>query len=728
MVWCKAAKGAARAQTEDLKLDAADKAGPVGYLFTDIDASTEKWERAPLLMRRALARHDALIDAAVAKHGGRIHDRAGDGVFAIFNGGDPLACAVEIQLSLQSADWEVTGGLKVRIGVHCAPNAPDVPDATSDQVDQVIANRAARVMLAAWPGQILVSAVAMSVYSAPPECEFADLGAHRLKGIDEPLRLFGLIHPRFEVREFPPPRSLTAPVQSAPVQSEPIYGRDAELRAALEALAQPSSMLTLTGAGGAGKTRLALEIAASLPKALPVCFVDLANEQSVEALKGALASALRLPLSGDASGEDQIIAYLRERSLVVVLDNADAVAGAADFLDQVLEACHEIRFLVTRREPVGGARERIIRLAGLPSPASGEAISTAPAAVLFAQAARRFDSDFSLNADDFAAFVEVCEAVGGSPLALHLVAQWTKFMSLRDIAKNLNDGLGFLDELSGAGDGQRSLLRVFEGSWALLSDPLRAALARLSVFRGGFDLEAARAVAELDAPVLDILDRKCLIESRGRGRFVLHPLLHEYAFGKLKAAEVSAIGGTQARHSAYFLALAQSCFVQARSASGVSARNRFQAESANVRAAWTYLAARGEEALLRENAEAVFYACALCYAYVECDALFSTPVQTPELAAYFSALRANSAVQQCKYEQGAALAGEALAGAGGDWVVAAHAHQALGNIAHTKGKAPEARQHYGQALALRESGGDDFGRFYTVMSMAMLAVQETVQM
>ncbi|MDZ4690974.1 ATP-binding protein, partial [Terricaulis sp.] len=626
---------------------------------------------------------------------------------------------VEIQLSLQSVDWEVAGGLNVRIGVHCAPNA------TNDQVDQVIANRAARIMLAAWPGQILVSSVAMSVYSAPRDCEFADLGAHRLKGIEEPLRLFGLIHPRFPVREFPPPRSLTAPVQAAPVQSEPIYGRDAELRAAVDLLAQPRSLLTLTGAGGAGKTRLALEVAASLPKDLAVCFADLENEQSVEALKGALASALRLPLSAGASGEDQIIAYLRERSLVIVLDNADAVAGAAEFLDQVLEACHEIRCLVTRREPLGAPRETVIRLAGLPPPASADAILTTPASVLFVQAARRFDGDFALAPDDFAAFVEICEAVGGSPLALHLVAQWTKFMSMRDIAKNLNDGLGFLDDLSGDGQGRRSLLRVFEGSWALLSEALRTALARLSVFRGGFDLEAARAVAELDAPVLDILERKCLIESRGRGRFVLHPLLHEYAFGKLKEAELGAVGGTQARHSAYFLALAQSCFVQARSASGVSARNRFQGESANLRAAWTYLAARGDDALLRENAEAVFYACALCYAYRECDALFATPVQTPGLGAYFAALRANSAVQQCKYEQGSALAHEALSGAGGDWIVAAHAHQALGNIAHIKGEVREAHQHYAQALALRAGGADDFGCFYTVMSLAMLAVHES---
>lgn len=688
---------------------------PVGYLFTDIDASTAKWERAPIAMRGALARHNALIDASIAQHGGRVHDRAGDGVFAIFEAGDPLACAVEIQLGLQAIDWQDVGGLSVRIGVHCDFAA------SVGAVDQVIANRAARVMSAGWGGQIVITSAAMAAYGAPEHCECVDLGVHRLKAIDEPLRLFSLAHKNFAVREFPPLRSLSAPYQRAPLQSEPIFGREKEVLAALKLLSHRGALLTLTGPGGAGKTRLALEIAACLPNELPVCFVDLEEEDSVAAMLSAMAAALRLPLVASTTAEEQLIAYLHERPLVLFLDNADRVDAQA-FLERAAREGRQLRILVTRREAIQSRGETVMRLEGLAAPASAAELQTSPAAVLFAQAARRYEPAFAISAADFAAFVEVCERVGGSPLALHLIAQWTKFLSLLEISEKLRSGLGFLDQLTSDRAGVRSLAGVFETSWALLSERHRDALARLSVFRGGFDLEGAQNVADIDAPMLDALDLKSLVERRGGGRFALHPLLHEHAFQKLEARGEDVLEQTRKRHADHVLAVANACYLTARGPQPLAGLKRFHDEAANLRVAWAYLTERGEADRLRQAAEGIFYVFVFRSAFRACAALFSGPFETEGLRDYFDSLRANCLMHQGEYQSAETIAREILARGAGDWAARAHAHQALGNIAHARGAAAIARAHYEQSLALRRDGDDAMGSYYAAMSLAWLCV------
>ncbi len=687
----------------------------VGYLFTDIDASTEKWERSARAMGEALVRHDALVDAAIAKFGGRVVDRAGDGIFAVFTSGDALACAVDIQLSLQSADWSEVGGLWVRIGVHCDPAAH------SDAVERVFANRAARVMSAAWGGQILATSTAMGVYGAPPGCEFIDLGAHQLKGIDEPLRLFSLSHPQFRRQDFAAPRTLSAQFERAPVQSEPIFGRDSETAKAVAALGEPARIVTLAGPGGVGKTRLALEIAASLPKRTTHCFVDLENQTSVAGMIAAISASVRLPLRANHAPEAQLCEYLGDRALVVILDNADAIEGR-EVLERLGARCPGLAFLVTRREAFGCKGEEVIRLGGLGVPADAKTLRTAPAALLFAQSARKFEAGFELGANDFAAFVEICRLTGATPLALQLVAQWTKYLSLTEIVEKLGEGVSFLDDLKGESGAGRTLASVFEGSWALLSAPLRDALIRLSVFRAAFDLEAAGEVAGADAPILEVLENKCLLERRGRGRFVLHPLVHEFASAKLADLPSPVSAEARLAFSARVLRLAPLQYERACGVNPAAALDWFAEEEPNVQAAFGYMAASGEAAMLRAAAEPIFYAYALRSAFREGELLFSVPVDDASLSAYFSSLRANCLMHQGQYERTKDLADEIIAGPWEDWPILAHAHQALANWAHAIGDRAMARRHYLEALGRREAAGDVHGSAYTTVSLAWLHV------
>ena len=239
-----------------------------GYLFTDIEDSTERWEQAPQRMRLAVERQNAIIDGLVARHGGFIHDRAGDGVFAIFASGNPLECALQIQLAMQREDWSTVGGLALRLGVHVGK----VADGAT--VDQASVNRAARIMGSGWGGQIVVSGDAVAAYTAPTDATFVDLGVCQFKGIDEPLRLSGLIHPLLEKKEFPPLRSHYVQGLNIPKPAAPLFGRARETGEILDQLSS-SRLLTIVGPGGNGKTRLAIELATECSRGRSVVFVSL---------------------------------------------------------------------------------------------------------------------------------------------------------------------------------------------------------------------------------------------------------------------------------------------------------------------------------------------------------------------------------------------------------------------------------------------------------------------
>ncbi len=685
----------------------SSRGSPVGYLFSDIEGSTERWEKTPAQMQVAAARLDALIDEIVLRHGGVVQDRAGDGVFATFRTGNPLQCALDIQLEIQRNDWSAVGGLFVRVGVH-----------GSRVSDRAAVNRASRIMSSGWGGQIVVSGDAKDLYAAPAGSELIDLGVGHFKGIEEPLVLSGLIHPDLQRTEFPPLRSLFVQGVSGPAVDGPIFGRERELNEVLVELSR-RRLLTIIGPGGNGKTRLAAQAGAEHAIKRPVCFVSLESVSNNSELVSAIARALRLPLHGAVRPEDQLIDYLRERRTLLVLDNAESVAGDAAFIGELIAACAQLTILATSREPLRAPGETLFRLPGIALPSRDPSeVENSPALQLFLHEARLKDSTFVLSGSQVEAFHKICTLVDGSPLALRLTAQWTNLLSLEEILERLQRGLDFLS----AGEPQQrghTIRSVFEGSWKLLSADQRMGLARLSVFVKAFDWNGASRVAKIDLETFATLERKGLLEQTANRRFVMHPLVHEYACEKLLESPAEAKAAHD-RHSAYYLDAVCVGLESMASRGQGAVLEELQRDFPEIRIAWFHAVEANAKARILKVIEPL---CNFLYTrsmFREALEVFQASTGDEALQRYFASIYANFLVHQGDAKGAAAAASSVLAVPGGARGARAHAHHTLGNLAHMRGDFAQARSHYERALAIREKTGDLMGCCYADISLAAL--------
>lgn len=663
-----------------------------------------RWERTPQAMGAAMEAQFEIIDALVAKHGGRIHDRAGDGVFAVFLAGNPLECALDIQLALQQKDWGPVGGLEVRLGVHAHARAGH------GGFDQAAANRAARMAASAWGGQIVASAEAAVSYKAPAGAEFIELGAVHFKGIDEPLFLLSLVHPGLQKREFPPLRSAQEIPPSIPAFASPLFGRAREA-AAIAARLEQSRLVTIAGPGGAGKTRLATHIAAERSRTCAVAFVAVDSAGQAGDLLAVLASGLRFPLQGPAAPEAQLIDYLRAKRMLIVLDGADAFAGQGAFLAALIRACQNLSVLITSREPMGALGESVFRLGGLPLEGAGAQMEQSPAFQLFAYEARAHGVDCVLARDD-AAFAEICALVEGSPLALRLLAKWRRLLSLQEILSQLRSGH---EALAGAGP-SGAFAEVFEGSWRLLAPEQQRALARLSVFTGAFDWRAAEAVTEIGFAAYAALADKSLLDETDERRFRVHALVRGYARAKL-ALDRSAQARALDRHARYYLTLVE----DAVAAPLKDQRARFdevQKDYANLRAAWMHACAHSAE-LARRSAAALHHFLTMRAMLREGSELFGVDPGDVKLRPLLKSILAATLVQQGETETAQRLALEVFAGRG-EIAARAFARDALGAAAHIRGDYERARRHYEKEFLLWREAAQPLNASFAATSLTSL--------
>jgi class 3 adenylate cyclase/tetratricopeptide (TPR) repeat protein len=704
-------RGGARAMSTCMH--GREEEGPLGYLFTDIDGSVEKWEQNAEAMELAFARHNRLLEEIIARHGGELQQNTGDGVFALFRAGNPLQCALDLQYALQAENWGSVGGLLVRIGVHVG--APGVRE-----IEKRSIHRAARIMASAWGGQIVISAAAAAAFDMPAESERVDLGICVLKGISQAMRLFGLAHPKLARNEFPPLRTLMSHDQAAPVPAAPMHGRDEEMSEIVSKLAVVRHM-TIVGPGGNGKTRLALEIAARRSELQPAYFASLEGIADDAQLTAALAKTMRLPLHGRAPPEDQIVDYLRDKNALLVMDNADRLAGRTRLPGRILAACDQIQILATSREPMSIEGENVFRLRGLRWPRPTDAnFRASPACVLFLQEAHAINPAFTIADGEVGMFSAICDLVNGSPLALRLTAQWIHLLTLDEILARLRNGVSFLGEL---GDAQGSQLAwVFDGSWALLSHDQQVALARLSVFQGGFDRQAAENVAGAEISTLGALERKCLLEQRENHRFLLHPLIYEYAKRKLDFSSDAESNETRRRHARYFLDHVVQCYSDAKGANQGRMLDLIERDLANLSGAWRHAIDAGDLLRMAKAVEAIFYSLSHRALFQDCSLMFGVETGDGEFDNYLRSMRANCQFHQGDFIAAESLAREVLSDSDGDTLTSAHCHHALACVAHTRGDYALAASHYERALAQRERLQDLIGSYYSSLSLAWVTL------
>ncbi len=489
-------------------------------LFTDIEGSTALWERAPEAMAGSLARHDRILRDEIEARDGQVFTTAGDSFAAAFDEvAAALDTAVAVQRALAGTAWDPSAAVRVRIGVHVG----DTVARDGDHFGPAV-NRAARVCDAGHGGQIVVSE---DVARLAPTLDLRPLGTHVLKGVSEPVVLHQVVVDGLP-QDFPPPRSTGTARSSLPHRRTRLLGRDAELATVRAALAE-HRLVTVTGAGGVGKTQLALAAVDGLAsdRVDGVVFVDLSPVTDEDAVPGAVASRLH------RGGEGPLAAQLVDSDVLLVLDNCEHLVDAvADLVEEVLLAAPAVAVLATSREALDVPGERAIRLRGLAPDA---------AAALFEVAAV---AGAVRDADDRAAVAAVCERLDRIPLAVELAAARTRSIAVRQLPNLLEDRFRLLTGGRRRTRGRQQTLETAI-AWSVdLLDPAEAAtLQAVAVFAGGFELEVAAELLGLDAVTalerLDALVAKSLVEAVTEDGAVVYALLESirvFALGRLVAA------------------------------------------------------------------------------------------------------------------------------------------------------------------------------------------------
>lgn len=525
------------------------------FLFTDIERSTELLEMHGSTMIRAMHTHEKLLRETIEEFGGIFIKAAGDGIFAAFETGDSLGCAVEMQRRLAHHDWGEVRELRVRIALHAGQAELSQGDYFGLEV-----SRTNRILNAAWGGQILISPQVLRACAMPAGATLIDHGAHILKDLSEPQYIYELRHPDLPNRQYPALRSISARAQNLPAQVTPFIGRDQELRTLASMLDNPDCrLITLVGQGGIGKTRLAIQAAANHLEKFThgAYFVPLAPLTSSEMLVPAIADSLKFSFQIHEPHKIQLLNHLYHKNLLLVLDNFEHILDSVSIVTEILNYAPKVKILATSRERLHLQSETLLEIHGLTLPPSSQdpGFEYSDAIQLFVQNARRVHTKFALQDDEREPLVQICQLVDGLPLAIEIASAWSYMLSVKEIAQEINKGLDFFTtSFRDIPSRHRSLRAVFEYSWSLLADSEKQAFRRLSVFLNPFDRHSASQVAGVSLAQLTSLVNKSLIARNLNGKFEIHILLRQFAAEKLSDDPVEEFQ-THQWHCAYFATL-----------------------------------------------------------------------------------------------------------------------------------------------------------------------------
>jgi len=584
--------------SEPLRAKAVLPSGTVAILFTDIEGSTLLWEKDGARMSRALATHDALARTAVEDCHGTVVKSTGDGMHAVF---DDVLDALGATLALQQAlsDPAATHGVPLR--VRCGLHVGEVERRDNDYFGSPV-NRAARIMSAAHGGQVLLSQAAVDDLrsSLPPDVSLRDLGRVRLKDLSTPEQVYQVVHSTLR-QEFPALRSLEATPNNLPQQSTRFIGREDTL-ADLQRLLSNTRLLTLTGSGGCGKTRLGLQVAADSLERFPdgAWLVELAPISDPGLVPQTVATVLGLKEASGKPVVQTLTDYLKDKRLALLLDNCehllDASAGLANAL---LRQCPQVTILASSREALGVGGEQTYRVPSLSLPDPKRAHTSASvvpfeAIQMFTDRAVLARPDFAVTDYNASTLASICHRLDGIPLAIELAAARVRSLSVEEINNKLDQRFRLLT--GGARTAlprQQTLRSLIDWSYDLLSATEQAVFRGLSVFAGGWTLEAAEDVCSGESvakeDVLDLLtaltDKSLVLveERNGKSRYRLLETVRQYARdGLLEHGEGES---WRDRHLACFVSLAEEAKPLLRGADQQVWLDRLETEHDNLRAA-----------------------------------------------------------------------------------------------------------------------------------------------
>jgi predicted ATPase/class 3 adenylate cyclase/DNA-binding CsgD family transcriptional regulator len=588
--------------------------GTLTFLLTDVEGSTRLWERDDEATALAIARHYEIVDEAVGQHGGVRPEEQGEGdsTVAVFaRASDAVAAALSMQLAVQEEPWPESAALRLRLALHTGEAQ------LRDEVNYFgqALSRCARLRSIAHGGQTLLSRATHDVVvdNLPEGASLEDLGIHPLRDLARPEQVFQLCHPLLP-GEFPSLRSFGSLPNNLPAQATSFIGREAEM-SKIEELLRANRIATLTGSGGCGKTRLALEVARRLLDHYPdgVWWVELGSLNDPDLVPNAAASTLAIkevpmqPLTQTVTG------HLHDHRALLILDNCEHVIEAcAELANAVVRGCPSVDVLATSREALGVDAETSWRVPSLTmpeerDPANVEAVAGYEAVRLFADRAARARPNFQLTDANAPAVSEICRRLGGIPLAIELAAARTRVLSPQQIAQGLSDRFRLLTGGSRTALARQQTLQAsVDWSYNLLTEPERTVLRRLSVFAGNFTLEAAENICSDDGvetlEVLDLLSElvdRSLVHAEEVGsvpRFHLLETIRHYGLQKL--ADSGEGEAVRTRHLLFYLAFAEDGLPGLQGPDMPTALKAFDAEHDNLRTAmeWAVQSERVDEA------------------------------------------------------------------------------------------------------------------------------------
>jgi len=584
--------------------------GTVTFLFTDLESSTRLWQEQSGPMQTALARHDAILRDAVERHDGVVVKGTGDGIHAVFATPEAaLVAAVAAQRALTGEQWPGLEPLRVRMGVHVG-----TAEARDGDYFGPAVNRAARLMQAAHGGQILVSGAVEETTrgTLPADLVLRDLGMHRLRDLTEADHLYQVVGGDLNA-DFPPVQSIDAYPTNLPLALTTFVGRDDEVTEVASAL-EGSRVVTLTGVGGVGKTRLALHVAAEV---LPgfrdgAWLCELGPVSDSNAIADVVAATLAIQPRAGRTALETVVDGLRHRQVLILLDNCEHVIGpAAHLVDAILRACEGVRVLATSREGlgIGGERLILVRSLGVPNDRSAAEEARASESVrLFVDRAGAARRGFILSDDNLDAIAQICRRLDGIPLAIELAAARTRMMSPVEIATRLDERFRLLTGGSRTAVERHQTLRAaVDWSYDLLEPSQQTLLDRLGVFAGGFTLDGAAAVgaepdADRDDEVLDelgqLVDKSLVLAEEsddGATRYRLLETIRQYALAHLEDAGIT--DSIRRRHAEWLVGYVADATRRSHGPDELLYARHLQWEVENLRAALTWTTGVGETEL-----------------------------------------------------------------------------------------------------------------------------------
>lgn len=592
--------------------------GTVTFLFTDIEGSTRRWDQHREEMSSALSQHDAILRSCIEQHGGYVFKTVGDAFCAAFP--TPLS-AIEAAHALQTRLAAELPDMKVRAALHTGMSEEREGDYFGPTL-----NRVARLLSAGHGGQTLLSGSTYDLVRdyLPTGISLLDMGEHHLKDLFRPEHVFQVVAPDLP-SEFPPLKTLDNRPNNLPVQPTPLIGREKQVGDVAGLLSKADvRLVTLTGPGGTGKTRLALQVSADMLDRFPdgVWFVELAALVEAKLVMSTVAQLVGVKETGGTAILDTLKEHLKDKHLLLVLDNFEQVANAAKDVSQLLSAGTGVKVLVTSRIPlrIKGEREYVVPPLSLPDPRhlpALEKLTQYEAVRLFIERATSVKADFEVTNDNAPAVAEICVRLDGLPLAIELAAARIRLFPPQALLSRLSSRLKLLT--GGARDAsarQQTLRGAIDWSYDLLSDGEQQLFRRLAVFQGGRTFEAIEAVCNAEGDLqIDMLDgveslvsKSLLKQEEGAGgepRFIMLETIQEYAAEKLD--ECGEAEELRRRHANYFLGLAEEAEPQLVGPQQPKWLSRLDDVLDNLRAALQYLQNKGSNEELLRLAGSLWY-------------------------------------------------------------------------------------------------------------------------